>query len=90
MSKENLIPGGAITNCTGCCTKCGRHFASQRAFDRHRKGEYEVTTERGKVLKENTRYCANPDNVEGLIGYWGKCPRESGHEVTLWKVAHES
>ena len=83
---SNLTPGGTITNCSGCCTTCHRHFASQRAFDKHRQGEFEITSEKGKVLKENTRHCVNPDNIPGMLGYWGKCEREKGHKVTLWKI----
>lgn len=89
---RNLTAGGTILNCTGCCTSCGLHFASQRAFDKHRQGEYEITTESGQVLKENTRQCVDPNTIPGLENYLGKCPRtNTGNEpVFLWRLKDES
>lgn len=84
--KENLRAGGKRLNCNGCCSTCGRHFVSDDAFDMHRQGEFEVTNEKGEVLKENTRHCVNPYYVEGLESYWGKC---KGKVALLWKRHRE-
>jgi hypothetical protein len=82
-----------MRTCICHCRTCGRHFAGEEAFDRHRKGEFGVAKD-----SLEARYCANPEcdgqdaeppkpswfeGVEGVCKVAEPDNPESG--VTIWR-----
>jgi len=63
--------------CRAHCRACGRHFASTRAFDRHRRG------------RPSARRCSDPADSDRFNVREGEC-RVDGDAVTdvaVWWVA---
>jgi len=54
--------------CTSHCRQCGRHFAGDAAFDRHRAGSFKADP---KSL--DGRRCRNPENDKWFESVKGVC-----------------
>lgn len=73
---RRVMPRSKTKTCTAHCRTCGRHFASNSAFDRHRGGLH------GEV-GFHARHCTDPDgHTRGEESPWyvtvvGDCRIES-------------
>lgn len=72
--------------CTLHCRRCGRHFAGDAAFDRHRAGDHKADP---KSL--DGRRCRNPENDKWFEAVVGACriavPGQLDTEITIYRRA---
>jgi hypothetical protein len=72
--------------CSSHCRTCGRHFAGDGAFDRHRAGD----PKKGDKGLDG-RHCTNPENDKFFEAVTGDCriaaPGSPGSGITIWRRA---
>jgi len=70
--------------CSSHCRSCGRHFAGDAAFDRHRTGVFA-----GDGDRENTRHCKDPVQDAWYEQIEGECrieaPSEPAKRITIFR-----
>lgn len=70
--------------CSSHCRSCGKHFAGDGAFDRHRGGTF-----KGDGRRKDNRHCKDPARDDWFESIEGECrisdPSQPVKRITIWR-----